>query len=51
VIGELIAVERRCCPFFELDWDPEAHRLTVAVSRDEHQPALAAIAGTLGIAR
>lgn len=49
VIEELAAIERGCCPFFELDWDAGARRLAVAVSQDEHEPALAAIASALGL--
>jgi hypothetical protein len=49
VIEELIAVERSCCPFFELEWEPEARYLAVAVSRQEHEQALGMIAGALGL--
>jgi hypothetical protein len=48
-IEELIVTERRCCPFFDLDWTPEARRLTIAVSRDEDEAALEAIAFALGL--
>jgi len=48
-IEQLVAVERGCCPFFELDWEPDARVLGVAVSRAEHEPALGAIAAALGL--
>jgi hypothetical protein len=47
-VDELIAVERACCPFFELDWQPEERRLTVAVPSAPHVPALDAIMRALG---
>lgn len=43
VVAELIAVERECCPFFELEWDPGSRRLTVGVGDPAHRPALDAI--------
>jgi hypothetical protein len=49
VVGELLAVERECCPFFELRWEPDTRRLTVSVSDAEHEPALDAIAFALGL--
>jgi hypothetical protein len=49
VIDALVAVERGCCPFFEVEWDPDERRLAVAVSRPEHEPALGAIAVALGL--
>jgi hypothetical protein len=51
LVEELIAVERECCPFFTLDWQPERRRLAVAVSTSEHEPALEAIAFALGLER
>ena len=50
LIEELIAVERGCCPFFELDWNPDRRHLLVAVSSADHEPALDAIAYALGFA-
>ena len=47
-VDELVAVERGCCPFFELDWQPESRRFTVAVPSASHVPALEAILGALG---
>jgi hypothetical protein len=44
LVEETVAVERDCCPFFALTWEPTRRRLTVSVSRAEHEPALDAIA-------
>jgi hypothetical protein len=49
LVDETIAIERECCPFFTLDWEPELRRLTVAVSQVEHEPALDAIAFALDL--
>ncbi len=49
LVEETIAIERECCPFFTLDWEPERWRLTVAVSQAEHEPALDAIAFALDL--
>jgi hypothetical protein len=48
-VEDLVEVERRCCPFFQLDWEPRRRVLAVAVSGPEHEPALAAIAVALGL--
>jgi hypothetical protein len=32
LVAEAIAIERECCPFFVLTWEPAQRRLTVAVS-------------------
>jgi hypothetical protein len=49
LVGEAIAIEQECCPFFELDWDPDRRRLRVEVSAEEHAPALEAIAFALAL--
>jgi hypothetical protein len=49
LVDELLAIERECCPFFELGWEPKARRLTVSVSHAEQEPALDAIAFALGL--
>jgi hypothetical protein len=49
VIEQAIAVERECCPFFAIEWEPGRRRLTVSVAQPEHAPALEAIAYALGI--
>jgi hypothetical protein len=49
LVEEAIAVERACCPFFDLSWEPNRRRLTFAVSREEYEPALEAIVYALDI--
>ena len=49
LVDELIAVERSCCPFFELTWEPARRELDIKVATDEDEPALAAIAQALGV--
>lgn len=49
VVDEVIAVERKCCPFFTLGWEPELRRLNISVSQAEHEPALDAIAFALDL--
>lgn len=49
LIEATLAVERECCPFFDLRWAPEAGRLTIAVTQVEHEPVLDAIAFALGL--
>jgi hypothetical protein len=49
LVREAVAIERECCPFFTLDWEPARRCLTVAVSQAEHEPALGAIAFALGL--
>jgi hypothetical protein len=51
LVDELVAVERKCCPFFELRWEAKRRRLTVSVSRAEDEPALEAIAFALDLAK
>jgi hypothetical protein len=48
-VPELVDVERRCCPFFAIDWDPERRRFSIGVSETEQEPALDAIASALGV--
>jgi hypothetical protein len=43
LVEELVAVERECCPFFELDWQPGPRWLTVAVPAAVQAPALETI--------
>jgi hypothetical protein len=50
LVDELLAVERECCPFFELGWKPDARRLSVSVSQSGFEPALDAIAFALNLA-
>jgi hypothetical protein len=44
LVEETLRIERACCPFFELDLDPERRVMTVGVSSEEYVPALDAIA-------
>jgi hypothetical protein len=48
-VERLIAVERECCPFFELAWSPEQRLLSVGVAAAENEPALDAIVAALGL--
>jgi hypothetical protein len=47
-VEELVAVEMRCCPFFDLEWEQRLRRLSISVSRPEEEPALDAIVYVLG---
>jgi hypothetical protein len=49
LVDELLAIERECCPFFELVWKPDARRLSVSVSQKRYEPALDAIAFALNL--
>jgi hypothetical protein len=49
LVEEALAVERECCPFFVLTWEPDRRRLTISVSQAEHEPALHAIAFALDL--
>jgi hypothetical protein len=49
LVLEAIAVERECCPFFTLHWEPGRRALSVSVYQAEHEPALAAVAFALGL--
>jgi hypothetical protein len=46
-VDELVAVERECCPFFMIRWEPEPRRFSIAVRRPEEEPALEAVAYAL----
>ena len=43
LVDETLAVERRCCPFFRLEYDRSARRLAIGVDDDEQRPALDAL--------
>lgn len=49
LVEQTLAIERECCPFYELGWEPDRRRLFVSVSQPEHAPALEAIAFALGL--
>jgi arsenite methyltransferase len=44
LLRELVAAERECCPFFDLDYDPGSRRLVATVADAEHRPGLDALA-------
>jgi hypothetical protein len=48
LVEETLRVERGCCEFFDLDFDPDRRLLTIAVPTEEMAPALEAISGALG---
>ena len=48
-IEELAAVERECCPFFEIDWRPSERLFAIGVGHQHEAPALDAIAYALGL--
>jgi hypothetical protein len=48
-VERVIAIERECCPFFRIAWEPGSHRLSISVAHTEHRPALAAIAAAIGV--
>ena len=50
LVSETAAIERECCPFFDVSWDRAARRLSFAVSSAEDEPALDAILFSLGLA-
>ena len=49
LVERLIEVERACCPFFDLSWDPRSRRLGISVADRGHEPALDAIGYALGV--
>lgn len=51
VVEQLVAVERDCCPLFELSWDAGQKRLAIWVARHEDEPALLAIESALGLGK
>jgi hypothetical protein len=46
---EVIEVERGCCPFFEMTPDLARRELVISVSDPQQDPALDAIADSLGL--
>jgi hypothetical protein len=51
LVTEAVAVERSCCPFFLIDWEPSRRSLTISVSQAAHEAALDAVAIALGLQR
>jgi hypothetical protein len=49
-LEEMLAVERRCCPFFEFHLEEAERRLDVGVHDPQHTPALEALSWSLGAA-
>jgi hypothetical protein len=49
LVAEAVAIERKCCPFFALTWEPERRRLSVSVPQAAHEPAIDAIAFALNL--
>ena len=49
LVAEVVGIERACCPFFEIDWDPGTRRLSFAVATSDHEPALDAISHALAL--
>jgi hypothetical protein len=47
LVAGALAVERECCPFFELDYDEAARRLEISVADRDLEPALDAVAAAL----
>lgn len=43
LLDETLRVERECCPFFRLDYDPVDRTLSVSVEHAGQEPALEAI--------
>lgn len=47
LLRETLEVERGCCPFFTLDYQPEQRRLEITIDGEEHREALATLARAL----
>jgi hypothetical protein len=47
LIERTLEVERGCCPFFEIDYEPDTRRLAIMVDRPDRRPSLDAIAAAL----
>jgi hypothetical protein len=44
LVATTLAIERECCPFFELGYDEAARRLEISVADRDLEPALDALA-------
>jgi hypothetical protein len=51
LIERTLEVERGCCPFFEVDYQPAGRRLAIGVDQPNRRPNLDAIARALGESR
>jgi hypothetical protein len=49
LVEETLAIERECCPFFQVAYDSDTRELSVEVERAEQAPALDAIAEALAL--
>jgi hypothetical protein len=49
LVEETLAIERECCPFFELAYDPGTRELSVGVDDAARAPALDAIAHAMAL--
>lgn len=49
LVAEAVAIERECCRFFTVTWEPDRRRLTISISQTAHEPALDAIAFALNL--
>ncbi len=49
LVEKTVAIERGCCPWLTLDWQPARRRLSISVSQAAHEPALEALAFALGL--
>jgi hypothetical protein len=47
LIERALEVERGCCPFFEINYDPVAHRLAIGADHLDHRRGVDAIASAL----
>jgi hypothetical protein len=47
LIERTLEVERGCCPFFDIDYDPSTQRLAISVNQSDRRPSLDAIAHAL----
>jgi len=47
LVERTIRIERECCPFFDLDFDSDRHRLAIGVDSEKMAPALEAISYAL----
>lgn len=43
LVEKTLAIERRCCPFFHLAFEPSTRRLEIGVDRADEEPALDAL--------
>jgi hypothetical protein len=49
LVAKTVAIERECCLFFALTWEPDRRRLTISVFQAAHEPAIDAIAFALSL--